>query len=407
MGPWNGQSYDYIDFESLLWAQDTVMGLVERWGNHPAVYAIEPVNEPWDKSDQWALKLFYRNVRHFMREKAPNLKFVFHDSFWNEPEYWDDLFTDDDRENVVVDNHFYVAWDAKSGTVEDVCKKYRDHMDMLSGHKYEVWVGEWSLGTDTCAYWLDNFNDSKSARTDACQWVECPHPYLHHPYAVDMDRSAHMQGPYGPNIWGVARYGMCPIDSDKFSSDDLRKIGQCILEAYNQNADAQIMWNFRTELEPRWSFIQAYDAGWIKQDMHHEEDRRMHKGWDHHQYYGDLHHHAREEEDHHEAHHHHGEEDLHHHGSEDLVHRRGYEEDRHREAEEAHLHAHDDQRHSFDAERSHHEELHHIIEDLPHHGSEDLPYHGSVDLPHHGSEDPLHHGSEELSAFGELHHLVL
>ena len=112
MGPWNGSGYDFIDFNNLLWAQDTVNGLVDTWGYHPAVYAIEPVNEPWEFSDQWALKLFYRNVRHFMREKAPHLKFVFHDSFLNDPSDWDDLFADDDTHNVVIDNHFYLAWDA-------------------------------------------------------------------------------------------------------------------------------------------------------------------------------------------------------------------------------------------------------------------------------------------------------
>lgn len=51
MGPWNGKGYDYIDFEALLWAQDTVIGLVDEWGHHPAVYAIEPVNEPWEFTD--------------------------------------------------------------------------------------------------------------------------------------------------------------------------------------------------------------------------------------------------------------------------------------------------------------------------------------------------------------------
>jgi len=51
MGPWNGNSYDFIDFNNLLWAQDTVSGIVDRWGNHPALYAIEPVNEPWPQSD--------------------------------------------------------------------------------------------------------------------------------------------------------------------------------------------------------------------------------------------------------------------------------------------------------------------------------------------------------------------
>ena len=80
MGPWNGKGYDYIDFEALLWAQDTISGLVDEWGNHPAVWGVEPVNEPQASTDQWALKIFYRNVRHMMRTKVPHLKFVFSDS---------------------------------------------------------------------------------------------------------------------------------------------------------------------------------------------------------------------------------------------------------------------------------------------------------------------------------------
>jgi len=275
MGPWNGKSYDYIDFENLLWAEDTVKGLVEEWGNHPALYAIEPVNEPWDKSDQWALKLFYRNVRFFMREKAPHLKFVFHDSFWNDPKYWEDLFEDDDLENVVIDNHFYLAWDPSYESVDAVCQKYKDHMKMLDGHKYEVWVGEWSLATDTCAFWLDNFNDSKSPRTDACQWVECPKPYIEGELGVDMDRTVYMQGPFGTNELDVARYGMCPIDSAKFSHEDLFKMGQCVLEAYNEYVDAQIIWTFRNELEPRWSYLEAFDAGWINPSEHSKQLEEM------------------------------------------------------------------------------------------------------------------------------------
>ena len=107
MGPWNGKSYDYIDFEGLLWAEDTIRGLLKEWGHHPAVYAIQPVNEPWSKSDQWALKLFYRNVRQMIRLEAPHLKFVFHDSFLEDVASWDDLFADGDTHNVVLDNHYY------------------------------------------------------------------------------------------------------------------------------------------------------------------------------------------------------------------------------------------------------------------------------------------------------------
>ena len=164
-----------------------------------------------------------------------------------------------------MDTHRYYAWWPRVDELEGYCNGISGDMRKLQSLKYDVWVGEWSLATDTCAFWLDNFNDSKSPRTDACQWVECPKPYLPKPLGVDMDRHAYMQGPFGTNTIDVARYGMCPIDSDKFSFDELTEMGQCVLDAYNSTVDAHIMWTFRNELEPRWSYLQAYDAGWIKQ----------------------------------------------------------------------------------------------------------------------------------------------
>ena len=95
-----------------------------------------------------------------MRESAPHLKFVFHDSFHDSPAEWDDLFEDGDTHNVVVDNHFYRAWSEPENTdVETVCAAYREHMETMATHKYEVWIGEWSLATDICAFWLGCFND--------------------------------------------------------------------------------------------------------------------------------------------------------------------------------------------------------------------------------------------------------
>lgn len=38
------------------------------------------------------------------------------------------------------------------------------------------------------------------------------------------------------------------------------------MEAYNDAIDAHIMWTFRNELEPRWSYLQAFDEGWINQN---------------------------------------------------------------------------------------------------------------------------------------------
>ena len=105
MGPWNGSSYDFIDYDNINWAVDTVSGLLEEFGSHASLYALEPVNEPWWCSDLPTLKDFYRTVRNNMREFNPDLVFVFHDSFHYDANVWNDLFDDDDMENVVMDTH--------------------------------------------------------------------------------------------------------------------------------------------------------------------------------------------------------------------------------------------------------------------------------------------------------------
>jgi hypothetical protein len=88
-----------------------------KWGHHPAVYALEPMNEPWEKNDQDILKDFYRSCRDAVREVNPNVLFVFHDSFIPLARHWNDLFADDDMENVVIDIHKYMAWWSPKDTI--------------------------------------------------------------------------------------------------------------------------------------------------------------------------------------------------------------------------------------------------------------------------------------------------
>jgi len=78
---------------------------VKRWGKHKAVYGIEPVNEPWEYTPLDVLKNFYRKVRDNVRDPNPDLKFIFHESFRFKGEIWNDLFDDDDMENVILDTH--------------------------------------------------------------------------------------------------------------------------------------------------------------------------------------------------------------------------------------------------------------------------------------------------------------
>ena len=79
---------------------------------------------------------------------------------------------------------------------------------------------------------------------------------------MDLDRDAYMQGPFGTDP-DVAMYGKCPIDSAKFSHDEVAQLGQCIYDYFDANIDAQTMWTFRNELEPRWSYLQSYKQGLI------------------------------------------------------------------------------------------------------------------------------------------------
>jgi len=60
------------------------------------------------------------------------LKFVFHDSGHLTPADWDDLFADGDTHNVVLDNHYYRAWNnLDNKDVDTVCQAYKDHLEMI------------------------------------------------------------------------------------------------------------------------------------------------------------------------------------------------------------------------------------------------------------------------------------
>ena len=269
MGPWDDeeQKYKEIDTDNIKWAKQTVQTLLDVWGDHPALYAIEPVNEPWGKSDLTVLKQFYIDVRNMMKARQPHLKFVFHDAFHWDPTVWNDMFADDDHENVVIDTHQYLAWSGRHEDMSTYCDNYDKTISKAKDVKYEVWVGEWSLATDVCALWLGGFNDASTDAQSPCQRVECPRSYLKE-HAVDFDRTATKLGPYGQH--GLTRShstiqaGTCAIDSAYFDDSQVMKLGQCILDTFNENVEAHFMWTVRNELEPRWNYITAYDNGWVK-----------------------------------------------------------------------------------------------------------------------------------------------
>ena len=266
MGHWNGTKYDWINNKNIQWGVDNVTKLMNMWGNHPAVYALEPVNEPWWNSDIPALKDFYRSVRKEIQKVNPAVKFVFHDSFLPYANIWNDLFADDDIENVVLDTHTYMAWDPTRNDIGAYCDNYgsRLYSSDIQDIKYDVWVGEWSLATDVCAFWLGGFNDSNTEYQFECNWVDCPYSYLPEPHNVDFDRTAATLGPWGESDRSMVRNGKCPIDSNYFSDSDVQRLGDCTRYIFDHSVEGQFLWTFRNELEVKWDYIKAYEKGWIK-----------------------------------------------------------------------------------------------------------------------------------------------
>lgn len=146
--------------------------LMLKWGRHPALIALEPVNKPWSNTVSVldTLKDFYRKTRTLMREINPDIKFVFSDAGLPSHLYWNDLFADDDMENVVIDLYYSMAFDPAWDKVEVYCG-YWETMNTgtrIGDIKYEKWFGEWSLGTDVCHMWLEGFNDASTEDQYEC-----------------------------------------------------------------------------------------------------------------------------------------------------------------------------------------------------------------------------------------------
>ena len=183
---------------------------------------------------------------------------------WN----WNNVWRDDDMEDIIMDFHFYTAWQHGFKDVKDACDYYETwisaYADMI---KYPKWVGEWSLATDVCAHWLGGFNDNKLHMQNKCRKVECPVSYMS-TEVVDFDRAA--AGPIGP--YGTTEYveencishGMCNDDSyELLNATQVRELGQCVLDTFDRHVNASFMWTGHNEITPKWDYIRAWDLMWI------------------------------------------------------------------------------------------------------------------------------------------------
>lgn len=104
---------------------------MERWGTHPALYAFEPANEPWYQSDMETLTDFYKRSREVVRSINPDVLFVFQDAGHTTSAEWNDVWADDDMENIVLDTHNYMAWNGRDEQILNYCAAFRSHFDQV------------------------------------------------------------------------------------------------------------------------------------------------------------------------------------------------------------------------------------------------------------------------------------
>lgn len=76
-----------------------------------------------------------------------------------------------------------------------------------------------------------------------------------------------LQGPFGTGVSGP-QFGMCPVGFEWGAHEDeyMTMLADKLQASYT-SGHGWFFWNFRTELEPRWSFLEAYARGWFRKDV--------------------------------------------------------------------------------------------------------------------------------------------
>ena len=268
---------DHFDLETMSYpkigdtltshALKVVAEMVKRHKSHKAVWGLEPVNEPWQFIPLEPLKKYYWDAYHIVRKGAPEWMFVMHDSFRGYPAAWWDFMKGCPKK--AMDTHIYQAWN-RPGVIaayyNNACnfkggvRVMEDLVDM------PIIVGEWSLATDNCAMWLNGFNDNLPGYPKvSCRMFPCAEPYMGYDQpGCPPDPEMPLQGPYGTGVSGP-QFGECPVGVEWGARENeyMTTLTMKHLSSFNSGHGWFFLWNFRTEIEPRWSFDTAWYNGWF------------------------------------------------------------------------------------------------------------------------------------------------
>jgi glucan 1,3-beta-glucosidase len=143
---------------SVNWAKDPqniqetlriLESFAQKYGNHPALYGMELLNEPSPEIPLDTLQQFYQDaytrVRKYLK---PNAAVVIHDSF--RPLAWKNFMQQPAFSNVILDTHLYQCFDQKAksrSAFEQLmyALNRKTALDKMQQQELPTLVGEWSL----------------------------------------------------------------------------------------------------------------------------------------------------------------------------------------------------------------------------------------------------------------------
>ncbi len=137
------------DPENIQETLRVLENFAQKYGEHPALFGIELLNEPSTQIPIEILQNFYRDAYARLRKHInPDVAVVFHDSF--RPLAWKNFMQKPAFTNVILDTHLYQCFsetDRARTAIEQLefALNRKQMLDEMQSEELPTIVGEWSL----------------------------------------------------------------------------------------------------------------------------------------------------------------------------------------------------------------------------------------------------------------------
>jgi glucan 1,3-beta-glucosidase len=126
-----------------------VESFAQKYGDHPALYGIELLNEPkWEIPVEILQQYYQDGYAHVRKHAGPDVAVVIHDSF--RPLVWKNFMRGPAFANVILDTHLYQCFDKEAlsrSALEQLAFALdrNSTLDEMQRDELPTLVGEWSL----------------------------------------------------------------------------------------------------------------------------------------------------------------------------------------------------------------------------------------------------------------------